>query len=361
MEEKPKEALELDTITDSLGVVGSALSNDSEGETRVSSQEGLESFLKALVSSTNELVNQLEELSIMQKDMMLDEQRRVAEELSEMKAKDRGQVESGLIEPLDNLTKAIDDLTRLVEETDFSGSGIIDTIMKLLAGAGLTTTISSLGLGSLMTAAAGVAGAASTTLATVIGADQFMKSTYSEANAQSQRLETDFGMKAIKNAQGFTEAYEINGVRYKPDELPEQYQTILDAYGPGADPRLNSTKQALKRIESNKAMFEALKTGQAKASAISKTPDVTATTPAAVAVPVATSAISGDSVLTKTEEIENKESSIEIANPIVLDQSSGQLKSAINSKMVNYDVKGSDEVPDPNYYNGGELELELYP
>jgi hypothetical protein len=67
-------------------------------------------------------------------------------------------------------------------------------------------------------------------------------------------------------------------------------------------------------------------------------------------------------MMAKTEEIETKESTIQVADPIMLNQGTqSQAMSQTTAQTVNYGVPGVDEVPDPNYYNGGELELELYP
>ena len=66
------------------------------------------------------------------------------------------------------------------------------------------------------------------------------------------------------------------------------------------------------------------------------------------------------SVLAKTEEVEQSESTIEVASPIVAGRSSNEAQQPLKATTMNFGTSGVDEVPDPNY-NGGILELELYP
>ena len=107
-------------------------------------------------------------------------------------------------------------------------------------------------------AAAGIAGAAAATAGLVYGTDQYMKATYSEADKPLKELERRYGMKAVKNSSGFTTHFEIKGKKYKSDSLPPDYQTLLDAYGPGADPRMGTTRKALEYIKKNPEHFKAL-------------------------------------------------------------------------------------------------------
>lgn len=107
-------------------------------------------------------------------------------------------------------------------------------------------------------AAAGIAGAAAATAGIIYGTDQFMKATYQDADKPLKELERRYGMKAIKNSSGFTTHFEIKGKKYKSDSLPPDYQTLLDAYGPGADPRMGTTRKALEYIKKNPDHFKAL-------------------------------------------------------------------------------------------------------
>ena len=368
MEDQRSEKLNAGAITESLGMVGSALSNDSTDQPNNDSEKlELQEFLKQLVSSTTELASQFEELTILQKDMILDERRKTAEELSELKAGEKPQ-QSSLIEPLNGLTEAIDRLTKLIEETDFGGSSIIDTIVDVAAGGALAEAATA-AAGVTATVAAGMAGAGAIVAGGVILADQGMKSVYNEADQNSKKLE-EYGMKAIKNSDGyFTEAYEINGERYPANELPEDYQTILDAYGPGADPRYGTTKAALETINSNPERFNEIKQ-TAQATAVP--PTLAAPTPASPPpVPItpqspqtqrpidSASSNLNQSVLAKTEELEKSESTVEVASPIMAGQSSNQPQQPLKATMTNFGMSGVNEVPDPNY-NGGILESELY-
>ena len=104
--------------------------------------------------------------------------------------------------------------------------------------------------------AIGLAGAA--TAAGLYAIDKFMKSTYNDANKPLAELERRYGMKAIKNSSGFTTHFEIKGKKYPSDNLPPDYQTLLDAYGPTADPRTPATKNALSYIQKNREHFKSL-------------------------------------------------------------------------------------------------------
>ena len=361
MEEQKAEGLQLNTITDSLGVVGSAMSNDSADEP-LKVTDSLEPFLKELILATNELVNQFEEISILQKDMMVDDKRRTAEELSELKAKEdkTTTTTSPLVEPLENLSTAIADLTKLIEETDFGGGlSLVDAAATGLAAVG---TAAVAGAGALI---AGGAGALAATGAMVFGADQFMKETYNESNESLDRLKSEYGMKAIKNESGFTEGYEINGTKYKASELPEQYQTLLDAYGPGADPRSGTTKKALESIQKNPATFSALRSTPETPSTSSTVPTPeTPPTPSTIPTPIKpepTAIATGESgILSKTEDVEKAESTIEVANPIMMGQTNNQTAKKLESKLYDFGAREVDDVPNPNY-SGGILETELFP
>lgn len=348
MEEEKAEGLQLNTITDSLGVVGSAMSNDSADES-LKVTDSLEPFLKELVLVTNELVNQFEELNLLQKDMILDEQRRTAEELAELKSKEENDIKTfSLAEPLENLSTALADLTKLIEETDFGGGGLGDIIAGGVAAAGAAVAAGA------ATVVAGATGALAATGAMVLGADQFMKETYNESDRSLNRLESEYGMKAVKNESGFTEGYEIDGTKYSANALPKEYQTLLDAYGPAADPRSGSTKQALEFIEKNPETFNALRKDQT-------TPAPPTATEATPVTPEPIEINTGDkSVLTQTEVVEKIESSVEVAEPIVMGQNNNQTVKKIETKLQDFGIREVDDVPNPNY-NGKTLESELFP
>jgi hypothetical protein len=111
---------------------------------------------------------------------------------------------------------------------------------------------------SVGVATAAMGAAIATTGAGLYAIDKFMKSTYSDANKPLAELERRYGMKAIKNSSGFTTHFEIKGKKYPSDNLPPDYQTLLDAYGPTADPRTPATKNALNYIQKNREHFKSL-------------------------------------------------------------------------------------------------------
>lgn len=370
MADQRSETLNASSITESLGMVGSALSNESADKPN-SNNENLElqEFLKQLVSSTTELASQFEELNILQKDMLLSEQRKTAEELSELKAGKQKQ-ETSLIEPLNGLTESIDKLTKLIEETDFGGSSILDTIVDVAAGAALTEAAAAATAvaGSVV---AGVVAAPIIVGSALVAADQGMKAVYNEADEKSKALE-EYGMKAVKNSSGFTEAYEINGVKYPANKLPKDYQTILDAYGPTADPRNGTTKRAIEEINQNPERFDAIRQIAAAAAPVPAAPASPPSAPGPMPITNTSQATQtprpidlassnlNQSVLAKTEEVEKAESTVEVASPIMAGQSSNQPQQPLKATMTNFGMSGVNEVPNPNY-NGGILESELYP
>ena len=129
------------------------------------------------------------------------------------------------------------------------GAGLLRGGMQGLANFGGT---------SVGVATAAMTAAIATTGAGLYAIDKFMKSTYSDANKPLAELERRYGMKAIKNSSGFTTHFEIKGKKYPSDNLPPDYQTLLDAYGPTADPRTPATKNALNYIQKNKEHFKSL-------------------------------------------------------------------------------------------------------
>lgn len=372
MADPKSETLNAGTITESLGMVGTALSNESADKSNGNNENlELQEFLKQLVSSTTELASQFEELNILQKDALLTEQRKTAEELSELKAGKQKQ-ETSLIEPLNGLTEAIDRLTKLIEETDFGGSSILDLIPGAAAGAALTeaAVAATAVAGSVV---AGVVAAPAIVGSALIATDQGMRAVYNEADEKSKALE-EYGMKAVKNSSGFTEAYEINGIKYPANKLPKDYQTILDAYGPTADPRNGTTKRAIEEINQDPERFNQIKQ-TAKAAAPTPMPAAPAA-PASVSAPMpitntpqstqtprpidSASSNLNQGVLAKTEELEKAESTVEVASPIMAGQSSNQPQQPLKATITNFGMSGVDEVPNPNY-SGGILESELYP
>lgn len=357
MEEQPKETLELNTITDSLGIVGSALSNESNGEVKVSSQESLESFLKTLVFSTNELVNQLEELNIMQKDMMLDEKRKTAEDISEINAKDINGKRLGLVEPLEGLTQAISDLAKLIEGANFSsGNDIVsaatDAVEDLLEG----------------------------------------DDDEGKPDDKGGKRKRGFGAKALEVGKGIGKGLVGLAAGFALDKASEAANesglTALStlaavgsetATGAGIGATVGSVIPVIgtgvggviggglglahSLYENSDQLMEELK-GDSFNRSVSNFVDNMKTQvglpPAAT--PISESALSSESILVKTEEIDKKESSVQVTDPLVFDQrSGGGVSNSVQSTIEQYSIPGVNEVADPNYYNGGVLEEEMYP
>lgn len=345
MDEKPKETLELNTITDSLGIVGDAVASDSEGAINISSQEDLESFLKTLIYSTNELVNQLEELNIIQKDLILDEQRRTAENLSELKAKGIRSEESGaaLTEPLNNLGLAIDNLTELLKTVEFGGSGILDSLSGLSPGlvdSNKTKDNTPKKSGGKVPITFGKVGKAlGAGIGGIVGGLALdSASQYAEAEGYE------------KTAAGT--AILSEGLSYAG--LGATVGSIVPVIGTAAGATLGAAFGLTKGyFERGSELFDEAPTIGIETSLNESIP---------ISPPVSATPDMSTTLLTKTEELEAKESSVKIAEPIILDQrGTNQINNQIQTKLVDYGVAGVDEVPDPNFYNGGDLELELYP
>jgi len=346
MEEKKAEGLQLDTITDSLGVVGSAISNDSTDEP-LKVTDSLEPFLKELVLATNELVNQFEEISILQKNMMVDDKRRTAEELSELKAKEDDSKNSSLVEPLEALSTALADLTKLIQETDFGGGGL-DLID--VAGAAAAGAIAK--RGGLLAGAGKLLGKAAIPIAASFAA--FGAYTgFQEAEGQLNRNE-------ITEDEAREKKYEAVGGGVGTLSGVITGSAIGSVAGPIGS-ILGGIAGGFLGENLGGLMGESLAKNPELVNATSKvnpTPELSTAT--AVAMPVTINPLNDQSVTVQTEAMEKAESLIEVANPIVMGQTSDQTMKKIETKLYDFGSREVDDVPDPNY-SGGILEEELFP
>ena len=349
MEEKKAEGLQLNTITDSLGVVGSAISNDSSDEP-LKVTDSLEPFLKELVLATNELVNQFEEISLLQKDMMVDDKRRTAEEISELKAKEDDSKASPLVEPLETLSTALADLTKLIQETDFGGGGLdlIDVAAAGGAGAALKRGGFLAGAGKLLGKAAVPIAAGFAAFGAYTG--------FQEAEGQLSRNE-------ITEDEAREKKYEAvgGGVGTLSGSLGGALvgQALIPIPGVGAI--AGAIAGGFLGEKLGEFTGESLAKNPELVNAMSKvnpTPELA--TASAVAQPVTINPLNDQSVAVQTEAVEKAESLVEVANPIVMGQANGQTMKKLETKLYDFGSREVDDVPDPNY-SGGILEEELFP
>jgi len=116
------------------------------------------------------------------------------------------------------------------------------------------------GLGGRIFGALGTAGrilgTGPQTIATIMGGAAYMASGEAGediANEMQKRVKP-FGIKIIPTRNGTL--YEINGVTYTSENLPPEYQTILDAYA--IDDRSASSRAAKQRIQAAPALYNSL-------------------------------------------------------------------------------------------------------
>jgi hypothetical protein len=260
---------------------------------------------------------------------------------------------------------------------------------------------------SVGVATAAMTAAIATTGAGLYAIDKFMKSTYNDANKPLAELERRYGMKAIKNSSGFTTHFEIKGKKYPSDNLPPDYQTLLDAYGPTADPRTPATKNALSYIQKNREHFKSLeketqrrqvqagiqpaKPGQTSSPMGSSTTgavtgggaQAVSATPPPSATKVSTGAaanVGGGGGGTKLAPQKQRDASAspeappstaaaaiqEAAMAPPLDQTTTPLNistpqgiQAVRQEQVRTGFVGTGNVPDPTYYNVGSLPASI--
>jgi hypothetical protein len=401
MADQRSEALNASTITESFGMVGSALANDSTDQPNSDSEKlELQEFLKQLVSSTAELASQFEELNILQKDMILDERRKTAEELSELKAGEQKK-DSSLIEPLNGLADAIAKLTKLIEETDFNSTPLdIPTPVGVKPGPkpgtpgaknagkpgiagkafGLgTKALGILGVGydfgtrmlsgqSLTQAGVGVGGGLAGGLAGA-QAGAALGTLAGPGAPLAVPLLSLIGGTAGYFAGGLAADTTYDAVTGTPEQTSEA-NVVTENAQPVADTSMSTP------VEPTPIQTQPI----APVAPPQATPALTPVTPMLATPQPALAAAAPDltpadqiqrpidsvsfnlnrSVLAKTEEVEQSESTIEVASPIVAGRSSNEAQQPLKATTMNFGTSGVDEVPDPNY-NGGILELELYP
>jgi hypothetical protein len=75
-----------------------------------------------------------------------------------------------------------------------------------------------------------------------------------------EKIMESYGLKFIKGPGGTTIGYEIDGVTYTPDTLPQEYKNILDAIGP--DRRAAAAARSI--IESDEATYRMLETAEGR-------------------------------------------------------------------------------------------------
>jgi hypothetical protein len=270
--------------------------------------------------------------------------------------------------PFDELAKKFELLSNVLDDKineSYSADGnnpfpdLLPDIDKPKASGSLTGLLG--GAGALVGAAASTAMVAGG----IIAIDQGMKAVYNNADAKSKALK-EYGMKAIKNSEGFTENYEINGKRYPANKLPEDYQTILDAYGPLANPRYGTTKAALETINSNPERFNEIKqTAQSKVASVPITPSTPATfgspeyltgkEPNRTAESMAPQATTGVSIMTATEQ-SNAPMTSPYPNMLGYDPGQNMFKPQ-RSITTSIGRVGIGNVPTPDYIPSGKNNL----
>lgn len=113
------------------------------------------------------------------------------------------------------------------------------------------------GLSKVLFGAGRILGTGPQTIATIMGGAGYMASGAAGKDVISdieERLKP-FGIKFLRAADG-TPIYDINGVQYTSQNLPVEYQTILDAYV--GDTRSASARAAKQKIETAPALYNSL-------------------------------------------------------------------------------------------------------
>ena len=266
--------LDVQEILPSLGVFGDAMSTTSN-----SSQNDSESFVKHLVFSTNDLVEQLDQLNDNIVKQFDSSERLLKEELFEQKSKERPNESLAYNSSFKEMNIILEEMKKTMEELlELTENGLSNLNTDTGANIDIDKRNSNKGKGRgsrgprkfnfrpVITpiAAIGAGGALAATTAGVAGIDAGAKQIYNEGNEPLKMLENQYGMKAIKNEAGFTESYKIGDVEYPANKLPKQYQNLLDAYGPAARPGDGRTNAALKAIKDNAQIYESLKINQPK-------------------------------------------------------------------------------------------------
>lgn len=109
------------------------------------------------------------------------------------------------------------------------------------------------------TPAIAAAGAVAVTAAGAYALDKGMTKVGEEAKGAMDQLEKKYGIKTIyKN--GMAIGYEIRGKKYDLNNLPPEYQDLINAYGPG-DKRNKTARDALARIKADPEKYRKLELG----------------------------------------------------------------------------------------------------
>lgn len=142
----------------------------------------------------------------------------------------------------DNFSKALDDLIKLLE-------GKVGTGSEPPGGEGPGIDIDDIPV----PVAALAAGAATASIIAAI--DQGAKAIQGDAQKQAEALKP-LGLEPVFNEQGFTKGWKIQGKEYTNKQIQNDpkllyYKNVIDAYGPGADPRWKSTSEARAWLKKN--------------------------------------------------------------------------------------------------------------
>lgn len=151
--------------------------------------------------------------------------------------------------PINHVSKQVSELTKLMKQLDLnSGSSSLIPDIDIGGKGRLGRLLPALPAASTVAAAAA---AAAVTGGMLYAVDRGMKNTYNEANDKLLLIERRYGLRAIKNEQGFTSGWIVDGKRYTNNNLPEYYRMVLDAEGPTADPRWGATRRAIEYLRTH--------------------------------------------------------------------------------------------------------------
>lgn len=153
--------------------------------------------------------------------------------------------DSSLTPAVEEVTKQVNELGKALDKLDMNGGS---SILPDIGLPSMGRILPSLPAVSTMAAAAG---AAAVTGGLLYATSKGMDAAYDESNNSLLMLERKYGMKAIKNDQGFTTGWTVDGKRYTNSNLPEYYRMVVDAEGPGADPKWGSTRRAREYLQTH--------------------------------------------------------------------------------------------------------------
>jgi len=238
MKDNQTESLDFNTLTDSLGVVGNALSNDSEKSLNVSFTR-IEPFLKTLVTSTDRLTDQIERLNDVQSSIVSNEERKSVEDLSELRAKSRPDAHLFLVQPINGLSKSINDLTELLKDLDVTSVGAGSS-----GGSGIGAG------GAALAAAAGAAAGAmitgeSTPTAETVEQKQDPENYETKSTAKEESLSATETTKKAFNSIGDSTSEAVDTTGNVTKSIGDFTSKAVDAGGTGTKEIGNFTSKAV--------------------------------------------------------------------------------------------------------------------